>query len=88
MASGIGDKSTTSSGANKVLSQLIIDTNIIFDSVIKAEIIWSLFSVCEGFSSNSAKYFNQTFQSTFSEYPTAQKFQVGPDKLKMLLAGV
>ena len=88
MASGIGDKSTTSSGANKVLSQLIIDTNIIFNSVIKAEIIWSLFSVCEGFSSNSAKYCNQTFQSTFSEYPTAQKFQVGPDKLKMLLAGV
>ena len=47
MASGIGYKSTT--GANKVLSQLIIDTNIIFNSVIKAEIIWSLFSVCAGF---------------------------------------
>ena len=63
---------------NKVLSQSTTDTNIIFNSVIKAEIIWSLFSVCEGFSNNSAKYLNQTFQSMFSECPTAQKFQFGP----------
>ena len=28
------------------------------------------------------KYLNQTFQSIFSEYPTAQKFQLEPDKLK------
>ena len=85
MASSIGDKSTTSSSANKVLSQSTIDTNIIFNSVIKAEIIWSLFSVCEGFSNNSAKYLNQTFQSMFSECPTAQKFQLGPDKLKYVI---
>ena len=71
MASSIGDKSTISSSANKVLSESTID---------KAEIIWSLFSVCEGFSNNSAKYLNQTFQ--FSECPTPQKFQLGPAKLK------
>ena len=55
MASSIGDKSTASSSANKVLSQSTTDINIIFNSVIKAEIIWPLFSVCEGFSNNSAK---------------------------------
>ena len=82
MASSIGDKSTTSLSANTVLSQSTIDTNIIFNSVTKAEIIWSLFSVCEGFSNNSAKYLKQTFQSMFSECPTAQKFQLWPDKLK------
>ena len=56
--------------------QLIL--TLFFNSVIKAEMIWSLFSVCEGFSNNSAKYLNQTFQSMFSEWPTAQKFQSGP----------
>ena len=39
MTSSIGDKSTISSSANKVLSQSTIDTNIIFNNVIKAEII-------------------------------------------------
>ena len=68
--SSIGDKSTTSFSANKVLSQSTIDTNI-FNSVIRAEIIWSLFSVYEGFSNNSAKYLNQTFHSMFSECPAA-----------------
>ena len=67
MASSIGDKSITSSSANKVLSQSAIDTNITFNSVIKTEIIQLLFSVCEGFSNNSAKYLNQTFQFMFSE---------------------
>ena len=85
MTSSIGDKSTTSSSANKVFSQSAIDTNIIFNTVIKAEIIWSFFSVCEGFSNNSAKYLNQTFQSMFSEWPTFQKFQHGPDKLKYVI---
>ena len=47
MTSSIGDKSTISSSANKIFLQSTIDTNIIFNSVIKAEIIWSLFSVCE-----------------------------------------
>ena len=86
MVSGIGDKSTTSSSANKVLSQSTFDTSIIFNSVIKAEIICLLFSVCEGFSNNSAKYSNQTFESMFSECPKAQKFQLGPDKLKYVIS--
>ena len=47
MTSSIGDKSTISSSAKKIFLQSTIDTNIIFNSVIKAEIIWSLFSVCE-----------------------------------------
>ena len=57
MGPNIGDKSITYSSANKVLSQSTIDT-VIFNLVIKAEIVWSLFSVCEGFSNNSAKYLN------------------------------
>ena len=75
---------SSSSSVNKVLSQSTIDTNI-FHSVIKAEIIWSLFSVCEEFSNNSAKYLNQTFPSMFLECPTAQKFQLGHDKLKYVI---
>ena len=85
MASSTVDNSTTSSSANKVLSQSTIDTNIIFNSVIKAEIIWPLLSVCEGFANNSAKYLNQTFQSMFSECPTAQKSQLGLEKLKYII---
>ena len=85
MISSIGVKSTTSSSPNKVLPQLTINTYIIFNSVIKAEIIWSLFSVCEGFSNNSVKYFNQTFQSMFSECPTSHKFELVPDKLKYVM---
>ena len=88
MASSMGDKSTTSSSANKVLSQSTFDTNIVVNSAVKAEIIWSFFSLCKGFSNNSAKYLNQTFHSMFSECHTAQKFQLGPDKLKYLLTGV
>ena len=85
VASSIGDSSTTSSSADKVLSQSTICTNIIFNCVIKAEIIWSLFSGFEGFWNNSAKCLNQTFQSVFSECPIAQKFQLGPDKLKYVI---
>ena len=59
MASSIGDNSTTCSSANKVLSQSTIDTNIIFNSIIRVEIIWSFFSVCERFSNNTAKDLNQ-----------------------------
>ena len=83
MTSNIGDESTRSLSANKVLSESTIDINILFNNVIKAEIIWSLFSVCERFSNNGAKYLNQTFQ--FSECPTAQKFQLGPAKLKYVI---
>ena len=85
MASSMGDKSATSSVANKVLSQSTFDTNIIVNSAIKAEIIWSLFSLCKGFSNNSAKYLNQTFHLMFSECPTAERFQLGPDKLKYVI---
>ena len=44
MASSIGDKSTTSSSANKVLSQSTIDTRIL-SSATKAEIILILLSM-------------------------------------------
>ena len=44
MASSIGDKSTTSSSANKVLSQSTIDTSIL-SSATKAEIILILLSM-------------------------------------------
>ena len=59
MKSSIGDKSTTSSSANRVLSQSTIETNIIFNSVIKAETVLSLFSVCERFSNSTANDVNQ-----------------------------
>ena len=72
MVTTIGDKSTTSLIAKKVLSQSIFDTNIIFSSVVKAKIIWSLFSVYKEFSNNSGKYLNQ-------------KFQLQPDKLKYVI---
>ena len=71
MVTTIGDKSTTSLIAKKVLSQSIFDTNI-FSSVVKAKIIWSLFSVYKEFSNNSGKYLNQ-------------KFQLQPDKLKYVI---
>ena len=44
MASSVGDKSTTSSSANKVLSQSTIDTSIL-SSATKAEIILILLSM-------------------------------------------
>ena len=39
----------------------------------------------EGFSNNTAKYLNQTFQSMFTECPIAQKFQHRPGKLKYVI---
>ena len=39
MTSNIGDKLTISLSANKVLSELTIDINILFNNVIKAEIV-------------------------------------------------
>ena len=47
--------------------------------------LYLLFSVCERFSSNGAKYLNQTFQSMFLECSTAQKIQLGSDKLKYVI---
>ena len=47
--------------------------------------LYSFFSVCETFSSNGAKYLNQTFQSMFLECSMVQKFQLGSDKLKYVI---
>ena len=50
----------------------------------KTEIIWSLKSVCSGFSNNSASNINQGFASMFPDSKIAKSFQVGPDKLKYI----
>ena len=50
----------------------------------KAEIVWSLKSVCSGFSNNSASNINQGFASMFPDSKIAKSFQVGPDKLKYI----
>ena len=55
-------------------------------SVVQQKLkLYLLFSVCERFSSNGAKYLNQTFQSMFLECSTAQKIQLGSDKLKYIV---
>ena len=44
----------------------------------KAEIFWSLKSVCSGFSSKSASNINQAFAAMFPDSKIAKSFQVGP----------
>ena len=50
----------------------------------KAEIVWSLKSVCSGFSNNSSLNVNQVFAAVFPYSKIAKSFQVGPDKLKYI----
>ena len=45
----------------------------------KAEIVWSLKSVCSGFSNNSASNINQVFAAMLPDSKIAKYFQVGPD---------
>ena len=47
----------------------------------KAEIVWSLKSVCSGFSNNSASDINQVFTAMFPDSRIAKSFQSGPYKL-------
>ena len=50
----------------------------------KAKIVWSLKSVCSGFSNNSSLNINQVFAAVFPYSKIAKSFQVGPDKLKYI----
>ena len=50
----------------------------------KAEIAWSLKSVCSGFSNNSTSNINQVFTAMFPDNKIAKSFHVGPDKLKYI----
>ena len=50
----------------------------------KAEIVWSLKSVCYSFSNNATSNINQVFAAMFPDSKTAKSFQVGPDKLKYI----
>ena len=64
--------------------QTTIDTNIATSDKVKAEIVWSLFTVTRGFSNNSAKDLNATLEKMFPDSTIASEFQLGPDKLKYL----
>ena len=50
----------------------------------KAEIVWSLKSVCSGFSNNSTPNINQFFAAMFPDSKIAKSFQLGPGKLKYI----
>ena len=50
----------------------------------KAEIAWSLKSVCSGFSNNSTSNINQVFTAMFPDNKIVKSFHVGPDKLKYI----
>ena len=50
----------------------------------KAEIVWSLKSVCSGFSNNSASNTNQVFAAMFPESKITKSLQVGLDKVKYI----
>ena len=50
----------------------------------KAEIVWSLKSVCSGFRNNSASDINQVFTAMFPDSKIAKSFQSGPYKLNYI----
>ena len=64
--------------------QTTIDTNIATSDKVKAEIVWTLFAVTQGFSNNSAKDLNATLEKMSPGSTIASEFQLGPDKLKYL----
>ena len=66
------------------LMQSNVDKSMPSSDALKAEIIWTLYSVFKGFSSNSAKDLNATFCEMFSNSVITSYFQLGPDKLKCL----
>ena len=69
------------SPAEKVFLQSTIGSNVLCSSVSRAEIIWALFSVCEGLSTNSSRRISQTFLAMFPDHPVVEKFQLAQTKL-------
>ena len=64
--------------------QTTIDHVVSASEVVKAEIVWTLFSVVRGFSNNSAKDIHSTFETMFPDSIILSSFQLGPDKLKYM----
>ena len=64
--------------------QTTIDHGVSASEVVKAEIVWTLFSVARGFSDNSGKDIHSTFETMFPDSAIASSFQVGPDKFKYM----
>ena len=62
--------------------QTTIDHGVSASEVVKAEIVWTLFTVARGFPNNSAKDIHSTFETMFPDSAIASSFQLGPDKLK------
>ena len=57
--------------------QQTLDTNVTTSDKFRAEIIWILYSLCKGYSNNSAQRINETSGAMFTDSPTAQQFQLG-----------
>ena len=64
--------------------QTTIDHGVSASEVVKAEIVWTLFSVVRGFSNNSTKDIHSTFETMFPDSIISSSFQLGPDKLKYM----
>ena len=64
------------------LMQATVEKSMVSGDALKAEIIWTLFSVYKGFSNNSAKDLNATFCEMLPDSMVVSQFQLGPDKLK------
>ena len=64
--------------------QTTIDHGVSTSEVVKAEIVWTLFSVAREFSNNSAEDLHSTFETIFPDSANASSFQLGPDKLKYM----
>ena len=64
--------------------QTTMDHGVSASEVVKAEIVWTLFTVARGFPINSAKDIHSTFETIFPDRAIASSFQLSPDKLKYM----
>ena len=71
-------------GNSTTYQQTTIDHGISTSEVVKAEIVWTLFSLARGFPYNSTKDIHSTFETIFPDSAIASIFQLGADKLKYM----
>ena len=79
----VNDSAQTSSSFSQD-TERTIDLMLNNSARQKSEIIWALKSVCSGYSNNSSSDINKVFATMFPDSKIAQKFQLGPDKLKYI----
>ena len=75
-------KSSSQPPAENVTKQGTIDLYVSNTQNTKAEIIWALKCVTEGYSNNSCTNINNVFQTMFPDSFIAKSFKMGPDKLR------